>query len=274
MILPAFKTQWDNSRTIKPRMQILEVRDRDAPDAEPLALLLIEREEVIKFDHDGLLESATVTFSYEPIKTHCRDTAMYRNQFKGSFTRRTNTVSLTSGSNSKGLVALDLNGLKGQRVGTYFFNEIVTWVKQWPDAEVNAIELLIGQAGEQNKERRNHFYERFNIQFDYKDADRREGTSVPMKAADLGHVETWKSNIRELDVMKFMSDLSYKADSATAELEYKHKAVKDLINQLRAIESKPLRWAIGQWLGKLYALALPMLIVATVVFGCWRSFSK
>jgi hypothetical protein len=273
MILPSFKTTWSAEGSIKPRMQILEVRDKqDAKSVDPLAQIIYEREEVLKYDQDGVLEGAQLTISYERLTHRASKDAAHRNPFMASYTRRTNTVSLTSGSNAKGLVALDFSELKGQRIGTFFFNEIVQWVKQWPDAQVNSIELLSGQATKSNKARRNRFYERFNIVFDYKDPEHEEGLSRPMLARDLVNVETWKQNIQEVDVMAYLGALAHKADHACAELAHRQRAADHLIYSIRRIESKPLRWALSQWASKIAAWSVPLLVAGMVGLGIWKAF--
>ncbi|MBN0147646.1 hypothetical protein JTL51_32530, partial [Pseudomonas aeruginosa] len=126
-----------------------------------------------------------------------------------SYSRHFNSVSLTSPSMSKGAVFLDLPGLDGQRIGTYLMNEIVQWVQQWPEANVNGIELLAGQAHGDNKARRNWFYEQFGLVFDYTDPEHREGRSRPMLAGALVKVETWRQNITEHRMLDYLAAVLY-----------------------------------------------------------------
>jgi hypothetical protein len=103
-------------------------------------------------------------------------------------------------------VTLDLPGLEGQRIGTYRMNEIVCWARQWPDADVNNIELLEGQAYGKNTARRNRCYEKFGFTFDYTDPEHWAGMSRAVKVRDLNAVENWKDTIAERRVFDFLMD--------------------------------------------------------------------
>lgn len=261
MLLPSFKTRFHKAPT-KPRMLVLKVRSRLEPMGAPVAWVIIEREETFKHAPDGQLMEATISFSYEQIKEYHRDLAGYKNEFHASYTAYTNTVSLTARSNSTGLVALDLSGLKGNRIGTYFFTEIVNWVKQWPEASVNQVHLLRGQSHKENRERRNRFYERYGLEFDYEDHDHCAGISKPMLAADLKPVMTWEQNITEVGVMEYMAELLRTNEMVAADLSARDKAVKWLSEDIRQMQAKPFRWAAMFWLRNhtLKALAVIMLV--------------
>ena len=46
MSIPSFERGWDHyQRAIPPRIQVLEIRDRLAPEVGPIAWLFFEREE-------------------------------------------------------------------------------------------------------------------------------------------------------------------------------------------------------------------------------------
>lgn len=53
-------------------------------------------------------------------------------------------------------------------------NEIVEWVQHWPEESVDGIKLLARQAKDDNKARRNWFYEQFGLVFDYIDPEQCE----------------------------------------------------------------------------------------------------
>lgn len=55
-----------------------------------------------------------------------------------------NTVSITAGSLTEGIVVIDPPFLNGHGLGTYLMNEIIRWAKRWPNANVNTINLLEG----------------------------------------------------------------------------------------------------------------------------------
>ena len=228
----------------------MEIKDRDKLDGEPIAWLFVEREETYRRDdRDGSVYEASIRLSYERIapKHSCRMSG--KGHFSGGFSRGYgdgSSVSLTSESTSRGAVFLDLPGLEGQRVGTYLMNEIVEWVRQWPDATVRSVGLLSGQAHGENKARRNRFYEQFGLEFDYRDPEQCEGLSRPMLAVALTPVGTWKSNIRERDVREYLGDVLYVRDQLGFELSQRERAIKSLSDEIKRAEAHPVRWALRQ----------------------------
>ena len=192
MALPSFDNGWREGQSVKPRILVLEIKDKDRPDdkAKALGWVLVEREETYRRDpRDGTIYEASIRLSYQRITAKFSHRDGGKGRFDGSYSRNFNAVSLTSTSMSKGAVFLDLPGLDGQRIGTYLMNEIFQWVQQWPEATVNGIELLAGQGHGDNKARRNWFYEQFGLVFDYTDPEHREGRSRPMLAGALVKVD-------------------------------------------------------------------------------------
>jgi hypothetical protein len=255
LVLPSFESHFHENRQVKPRILVLEIRDRDDPEGVPIATLILERQECYRRDErDGSVYEASIRLSYERIVPKYSYHLSGKASFSGSFVRGYGeerygdgpSVSLTSESRSKGAVFLNLPGLKGQRIGTYLMNEIVTWAQQWPEARVRSVELLANQADDENKERRNWFYEQFGLVFDYKDPEHREGWSKPMLVAALSPVERWKQNIRERDVREYLSEVLYDRERLGAELADRKRVVKSLTDQIKQARAHPLRWALRQ----------------------------
>lgn len=245
MALPSFDAAWRERQSVKPRILVLEIRDQHRVDDAVLGWVVVEREEVYRRDpRSGEIYEASVRLSYQRITSNYPSQSSGKGQFNGSFSRALNAVSLTSSSMAKGAVFLDLPGLHGQRIGTYLMNEVVQWVQQWPEAEVNSIELLGGQATGDNKERRNWFYEQFGLSFEYQDPAHREGVSRPMQSAALRIVETWKANIFEHHMLHFLAVRLDAAASAQFELEARNHACAYLMAEQKKAEARPLRWAI------------------------------
>lgn len=248
MALPSFDHGWKDRMRIKPRIYVLEIRNRTNPENNPIAWLFIERQETYRLDErDGSVYEASIRLSYECITpTHSRHISG-SGYFSGGYSRGFSdgpSVSLTSNSTSKGVVFLDLPGLEGQRIGTYLMNEIVMWVQKWPEAKVRPVELLSGQAYGENKTRRNHFYEQFGLVFDYRDPEHCEGLSKTMIAAALTPVETWKQNIRERDVREYFGEVLHESKRLEFELSQRVQAIKHLSNEIRRAEERPVRWAL------------------------------
>ncbi|WP_186075124.1 hypothetical protein [Burkholderia gladioli] len=243
-MLPSFDERIDEGRRIKPRILILEVRDSRKVDGKVIARIMIEREENVERDDDGSIWRARIRLSYRLLEAEVF-ASNGQGEFEGCYSGPDNRISLATGSSvwEHGFVTLDLPRLNGQRIGSYLMNEIVCWAQRWPDADVNSIQLLAGQALGMNTSRRNRFYERFGFVFDYEDNQQREGESRPMKVRELRRVESWKENICERNVVDCMNGALEAASASNSESARLRRAVKDMMEERRMIEARPLWWA-------------------------------
>lgn len=247
MALPSFDRAWPERKGMKPRILVLEIRDKERVDESPLGWIVVEREEVYVRDPlDGKICEASIRLSYQRITARQSSYESGHGQFDGSYSRLFNAVSLTSSSMANGAVFLGLPELHGQRVGTYLMNVIVEWVKQWPDAAVNPIELLRGQARGDNKARRNRFYEQFGLSFDFHDSGQREGVSLPMQVRALSVVETWKNNIFEHRMFDYLAERLDAVESAQSKFTALDHAYAYLSAEQKKAEARPLRWAFSR----------------------------
>jgi GNAT superfamily N-acetyltransferase len=270
MALPSFDNTWREGQSVKPRILVLEIRDKDRPQDEAQGWVVVEREEIYRRDpRDGTLYEASIRLSYQRITAKFSHREGGKGRFDGSYSRSFNSVSLTSSSMSKGAVFLDLPGLNGQRIGTYLMNEIVQWVQQWPEATVNSIELLAGQAHGENKTRRNWFYEQFGLIFDYTDSEHREGRSRPMPAGALTKVETWKQNIAEHRMIDYLGTVLYAEKHATLELQARDRACAQLIAERKRAEAHPLRWALQRLYFHHASTVVTGLVLSIIVGSVW-----
>lgn len=277
MALPSFEIGWKDGEPVKPRIYVLEIRDRDKPENDPIAWLFIERQETCRRDErDGSIYEASICLSYERIAPKHSCLAKDKGYFSGGYSRGFGDVpfvSLTSESTSRGAVFLDLPSLEGQRIGTYLMNEIVLWVQQWPEASVRSVELLPGQAhDEKNKVRRNRFYEQFGLVFDYLDLEEREGLSRPMFAAELTPVDTWKRNICEWDVREYLGEALYEREQLAFKLPQRELAIKNLSEEIKRAEARPVRWALQRlWWQISPLLGLVLFILVLLIWTGLRS---
>ncbi|MGF6722837.1 hypothetical protein P3T43_002188 [Paraburkholderia sp. GAS41] len=217
----------------------LQVRPKEAPSKEPLAVLIVQLKERDPYAERGGSEDRELSLSYGVVvEGTYSGTYSKKGKFKASYHSGLRTASLTSHVLYQAALNLDLPGLEGNRIGTYLMNAVVLWVKRFPpDTAVNAITLLPGQATADNKERRNRFYEQFDIKFDYQLPERREtGKSLPMSVQDLKPVATWSENIVELDITEYVRELHIaqqsaetKALRAIAELALAREAARDAV---------------------------------------------
>ncbi|TXH44307.1 MAG: N-acetyltransferase [Burkholderiaceae bacterium] len=243
MALPAFDDAWRGKQRIKPPVCVLEVRDRDRPDGEPIARLFVHREESYRRDdRDGQMYEASIRLSYQTIERKHSFRSPVSGSFAASYSRGFReceaSVSLVDGA-----LFFDPAELRGQRIGTYLMNEIVTWAQQWPEATVRPVKLLSGQAEDENRERRNRFYERFGLVFVYSDPEHREGVSKPMPVKALTPVTSWEANVRERDPREYLAELLHEREHMVMEASRRDTVIKSLSATLDNARDRPVRWA-------------------------------
>jgi len=167
---------------------VLVVRPRRAPDAPQLARILINQEESRIPDEAGTVVRAKLTITYRRLADQPGRHPYPTRRFLACYARQWDDrarISLTSHSPTGGAVFLDLEGLEGNHIGSFLMNLVVTWARQWPDAEVNPITLLAHQARGDNTIRRNRFYEQFGIVFAYTGDTSVAGIAKEMRAGEL-----------------------------------------------------------------------------------------
>lgn len=265
-----FKSPWRGGNTL-----VLEVRDKDRPESDVLGWLLVQKTETyIKDRDDGKTAEGSIRLSFERILPKYSHQAG-KGAFCASYSRRSNSVSLTSSSiNSDGGVFLDLPGLYGQRVGTYLMNEIVHWVQQWPEANVNTVKLIAGQGQGNNKARRNWFYEQFDLVFDFDDAEHSAGRSRPILAGALNTVETWRKNLVEHQLIDYLASVLYAERSTAVELDARTRACRELLVEQRQAMDSPVRWAIKQLYFRYAKAVFSGMFLAVVVGLIWVRMSS
>lgn len=225
----------------KPRMLVLEVRDKADLEGEPIAWLLVERHEY------STLAGTALELSYLRL-TPAGNVSGFHGEFRASYSPHTQTVSLSSSNpySGRGFITLDLKGLAGQRIGTYLMNEVVQWAKQWPHAKINPLHLMEAHAqDESSRTRRNRFYEQFGLRFDFTDPSEQAGRSRPITPAELVTVDTWQQNIRELPFDGFLADLLRKQRDTEFELREAAAGEKRMTREFRQAWDRPLRWALS-----------------------------
>lgn len=278
MSIPSFEQKWSGGGWTRPRIYLLEVRDRKRLDEPPIAWLVVEREEKYRCDprNNEILE-ASIRLSYERLGARGSFSSDSKGFFSGGYSRgfaERPRVSLTSPTVSDGAVFLDLPQLYGQGIGSYIMNEIVNWVRQWPEAEVAQIRLLEGQAHAINKERRNRFYEQFGLVFDYLNADHREGISRPMPASSLQPIGTVKANLREVELRGFITEVMTTNERESLELRSLKDAFSDLWEAVKAAQRRPMLWAL-RLLWTRWSTALTGLVLTTLFLGAlWHEIAK
>lgn len=247
MNLPSFARNLSHKPFASPRIQVLLVRGRNDPDGEIKQILFVEREERYEIDPASRkVTDASIKLTYWAPASQWPWNSAIKGSFGGNYYQYINQVCLTSSSNlgGGGAVFLDPSPLRGQRVGTYLMNIIVEWAKQWPEAEVKTIKLLVHQADPENKDRRNAFYENFGIEFNYSDKEKSAGYSRKMLAGDLKPSDTWRKNITEQTFEEFLPWLYETKRKALSDADSFKRLADEYKNQLRKAEKSPVKWCL------------------------------
>ena len=190
--------------------------------------------------------------------------------FCGFYNAREQRISLTGRRLESGAVYLP-EDLRGLHLGSFAMSEIVRWAKQWPEAIVEPISLVKGDADPENGERRNRFYEQFGLCFDYESARREAGRSQPIRTGDLIDSEGWKGFVHERPLLDAIAEQMQRGDDMTRDLRARNGAVANLAAQLRWADDHPIRACLRRlWARHPYAPFVAV-IVALFVWGIRRS---
>lgn len=258
---------------MKSKIIVLEVRPKELPTEDPIAWIIVERAETFKRETGNSLPSeASICLTYRRIVSRSSRRKEGKGSFNGSYSKNSDMVALSSQSISQsGAVYLDLPELKGQRIGTYLMNEIVQWVQQWPSAKVRSITLLDGQAGDDNKKRRNWFYEQFGLKFKYTDQSESEGTSEDISSGELHTTEKWKENIKEIELPDLFSKLLDEKESLSIEIETIKRSIDFLKSEHENAKKSPVIWAMKQLFDR-FASAIGLLFIAFMLLMTFLRF--
>lgn len=205
---------------------IIEVLSRDVSSNGMASYLLIEHEE-----------------RYQPcsaeIKIHYAELGGYKcgGYFSGKYEGYRNGVSVTGGA-----VMLNIAHLRGNRIGTYLFSKIIAWAKQWPDADVDKIKIVEGDAQGDNGIRRNGMYEKAGIVFQYYDEAHSAGSSLPMKSFSLVEARSWKKNIIEIDMESYIIKQLGELESKEREISGLKSTVSYQRNRIDYATENPIKW--------------------------------
>lgn len=94
-------------------------------------------------------------------------------------------------------VDIGTESLRGMGLGSVMFRELVLMLRNLQPVPIATFYLSEEDAGDENRERRNHFYERFGITFNFFAEARRGGESVAMYsnkliAAEPSNHQSWQ----------------------------------------------------------------------------------
>ncbi|EGK3609087.1 hypothetical protein IOT31_004320 [Escherichia coli] len=214
---------------------ILDVKIDGSKRADAhIATILVKHEEFYE-KQDGVITRAWIKIHYQNLTCKGDEQGL---MFCGGYDGSSNFVSLSSTKMTHGYIFVGLNKLEGYGIGSFFMNEIVKWVKQWPESNVKPIALTDGLATPDNKERRNRFYEKFGLEFEYSSPERASGYSRVMLARNLVSFDSPPPNICVIKVEEYLYQMLKTERSLKLE---RMRLVRDQ-RELFEAQKHPIRW--------------------------------
>lgn len=237
--------------TQPPGLRIIEIVDPGFGQDNVLFRLLVMRE------HSVSPEGESITLRYFELEAGLGGLAVH--PFTGMYRRSADgaeSVSLTGGS-----VGLSSAYLRGHRLGTYLQDEIVRWAAQWPNATVQPIVLSDIDAYEENKSRRNRYYEQFGIVFDYSGPECSSGVSQGLCAGDLTPVspDVWRKSIKEYDLIDYLRRHSAEKVKLLRDIQKLHANIDFQQQVIRDSQARPFKWAMDHFANR-YPYAAPSVL--------------
>lgn len=250
-MLPSLERSYPRDNYSVPRIHLLEVRQRTAPD-QGLAWILVEIEET-RSESKGVTHEAKLRLKCQPVSPTYPDP--YKGfEFSARYWKMFNIIKLTGTDIGGGAVFINPDELYGHRIGTYLIDYIVHWAREWPEATVEPIKLQADQGKGEAGVRRNRFYEQFGLRFDYTSSEKLAGKSVPMPAGELVQCRAWEQNITVHEIPAVLSRQFAEVKEATEELRYLKKRLRELAAELQGAYLRPFRWALRQGWRSLFSV--------------------
>jgi GNAT superfamily N-acetyltransferase len=250
---------------------VLQIRKPDATAQAPIAAtLLIQRYEEHQYDSEGGLASASIVLKYQRLGGASE--FISRGSFQGRMGGYPFEVSVTGGS-----VMIGDESLRGIRLGSYLFNEVIVWAKQWPDLPVARIRVSSVDADERNLERRNRFYAGAGINFEWSTPEMREGFSLPMFAHELvtrpsGPEGPW-SNVEAIEIAKWgagclreIDRLKYELEGARRSIASMNRPYLEAVNPSLGFACRTLFYALRRYI----QTAVVITVVGVAIYGASR----
>ncbi|MBA0218800.1 GNAT family N-acetyltransferase [Pectobacterium brasiliense] len=226
----------------RPRLEILHIYEREKPDQYWKTVLIETIYENTQVSNTINKDKISIFFRFIGTKQNSKlcFKAIHRILKDKDNVIISETISLTGGE-----LGIWDDNYKGNRLGRWLFNEIVSWAKQWPNADVNSIRLGPKDATEDNLERRNKMYTGAGLEFDYDDDEKRTGRSREMKASKLIVLSSWKKenggNIAIQNIDDYINNLIKENKSLKHEMENKKLSINSLNQKISMMESKTIK---------------------------------
>jgi GNAT superfamily N-acetyltransferase len=246
-----------------PPVYVLKVRRSTAYPGREM-IFVVYREEVVTNFSCGTPKRRHLHFRYREVTSH--DGGTFEAYYEPSFRGRAcdDRISLTGES-----VMIPHAKHRGIRLGTYFMNQVVAWARQWPDVIVKPIWVSHVDGYEENRERRNRLYEQFGLFFNYSDASRRDGTSVPIPAGLLNLTGAWRDKITECPLENYLDAALSENERLTFELKNAREFAAGWMADFQRAKAHPLIWGAKTFLKNVfekYGLIVIILVLCSALY--------
>lgn len=267
------RSQGFSPRQQLPQIYVLEVRRLQTGKAEPVVdWVLVEKGEVVERDpNTETIHRARLSVFYWDLSAGADQRDVPSGEFSASYDAIWNLTSLTSGSlDTGGYVLIEPVRLRGAHLGTYLMNLVVSWAKQWPETDVREIRLFSGDASDNNRLRRNRFYEQFGISFAFDDQSMSAGVSQPMKAGSLVEVTAWKKSITEHNLVTYLRSSINEAKMLSVDHRFSQRELRAASLTLNDAYQRPVTWMLKRLitdnLARTLLVGASLLIVGLCVY--------
>ena len=226
----------------RPRLEVLHIYERTKPDQYWKTVLVetvYENTQISNVIFDNKIK-IFFRFSGTKQKSELCFKAIHRILKDRHNVIASETISLTGGE-----LGIWDDAYRGNRLGRWLFNEIVSWAKQWPNADIDSIRLGPADATEDNLERRNKMYTEAGLDFGDDGNGNHIGRSREMKASKLISLSSWKKenggNIILQDIDDYMKELLKENKSLKREMKKNKLRIGSLNQKLSMMESKTIK---------------------------------
>lgn len=155
-----------------------------------------------------------------------------------------------------GSVNLDLPEVRGWRIGTFMLSEVIGWLQEHAPSSAVSTPVYLSRADatdDANRVARNRLW--MNHGYRFSSDDPIEGSSAPIILGELRRVETWRENIRVVDLAEAIRS--------------RHRIIEDCTSELRSTRHRldQLSRAHRRWRAVNYTLGVGLL--ASVLLYCF-----
>ena len=250
---------------------VLKVRRSTAYPCREM-IFVVYREEVVTSFSCGTPKRHSLHFRYREVESPYsrHDGGTFEAYYEPSYRGRAcdDRISLTGGS-----VMIPHVKHRGIHLGTYFMNQVVAWARQWPDVMVNPIYISPVDGYEENRERRNRFYEQFGLVFNYTDAGRGSGYSVSIPSGLLNLTGAWRCTITECLLEDYLGAALCENEQLTFDLQMARDSSARWVDELSRAEAHPLVWGMRTFIRTVFEKYGLIIIVLVFCYAiCLRYF--